>query len=787
MNDRALKTLEFNKILDMLKEETASNLAKKLVEDLVPSDDIEEVEARQEETEEALKLLLNKGEPNLSGVVNIKPETKRAKMDGVLTPGGLLRVSESLRTARQIKNYGNEAVEENQNFPVIAELIECLYMNPSIENEIANAIIGENELSDNASPKLRSIRKKIIKQNEDIRTKINSIINSAQNKKHLQDNIVTIREDRFCVPVKSESKGAIPGIVHDMSSSGQTLFIEPSQIVNMNNELRELEVEERAEIERILAELSAMVAERADEIEGNQDLLVKLDFIFAKGKLAIKMNGTRPKLNFKGYINLKKARHPLLTGNVVPTDIYIGDEFTTLVITGPNTGGKTVTLKTVGLLSIMSMAGLHIPAMESSEMAVFNEVFADIGDEQSIEQSLSTFSSHLVNIVSIMKNLRANSLVLFDELGAGTDPTEGAALAMAILDYLLKIKVRTIATTHYSQLKLYALTTEGVKNASVEFDVETLSPTYRLSIGAPGKSNAFEISKRLGLSDHIIENAKKLIDSENIEFEDVLSALERDRKLAEENRQEAERTQREVDSLKAELDKKKDRIDEIREKALQEAKEEARDIVKEAKKETDELLNFIRENANYIDKEKLRELEEKRLGLNENLNNRNQSLAINLNPTINKEPPKDLMKGETVKVISYGLEGSVISLPDEEGNLIVKVGIMKVNTNISNLERVSPTEEKKGKSTGINISKSKLISPKLDLRGMNVDEAILEIDKYLDDALISGLKRVEIIHGKGTGALRKGVREHLESKKIVKNVEFGSLQEGGDGVSIVEI
>lgn len=789
MNERALKTLEYYKVIDMLKEEAQSSLAKKLCEQLVPIDDLDALERLHEETDEALRLLIQKGQPPLHGISNIRPETRRAEMGGSLTPGGLLKVADSLRAARQLKAYGKEVSDETEaEFPYISDIISILYTNRQIEDEVDHAIVNEDTIADSASPRLASIRKRIVRKNEEIRDKISSLLNAQENKKHLQDSIVTIRDGRFCIPVKQENKGFVPGIVHDMSASGATVFIEPMAVVNMNNELRALEAEEKEEIERILRELSALVGERAEEIESNQDLLVSLDFIFAKGRLALRMNATKPKLNYAGCLHLKKARHPLLDPKkVVPTDVWLGKDFKSLIITGPNTGGKTVTLKTVGLLELMAMAGLHIPADEHSEVAVFNEVFADIGDEQSIEQSLSTFSSHLTNIVRILKNLQVNSLVLFDELGAGTDPTEGAALAMSILDHLLKLNVATMATTHYSQLKLYALTTEGVRNASVEFDVETLRPTYRLLIGVPGKSNAFEISRRLGLPEDIIEDARKLIDNENLEFEDVLSALESDRKTAERNREEAERTQREVEELKVELEKRKERMEEIREKALREAREEARQLVRNAKQEADELLVTLREHADLVEKERMKRSEESRERLKRSLEEKNRELAVNLTAKVSKEPPKNLKLGDTVEVLSYDTKGIVVSLPDEEGNLQVKVGIVKISTNVANLKRAQEEKVKVTRASGAVAGKSRFVDPELDIRGKNVDEACLEIDKYLDDAFLSGLKKVSIIHGKGTGALRQGVRDYLKHHRYVESLRAGGFNEGGDGVSVIEM
>ncbi|HSH35032.1 endonuclease MutS2, partial [Schnuerera sp.] len=548
MNEKTFRVLEYEKIVEKLMGKAESELGKQMVKNVKPSISIDEIEYLQRETKEALGLIIKNGNPPLFGIFDISYQLKRAEIGGILNPADLLKVSDSLRVSRSLKKYLKQLKEEEMTqYPIIQELIYSLRVLKHVEEEINNAIIGENEISDNASPMLKKIRRQIINKNDSVRNRLNSIINSQKYKKFLQDSIVTMREGRYVVPIKQENKAYFPGLVHDQSSSGATLFVEPMAVVELNNELRELEIKEREEIQKILNELTSLVAAEVENIRNNQKTLQRLDFVFAKGKLALEMNGTKPILNKDGYINIKKARHPLLdTKEVVPIDIYIGKDFNTLVITGPNTGGKTVTLKTVGLLTLMAQSGIHIPADFNSEIGVFDQVFADIGDEQSIEQSLSTFSSHMTNIVDILDKVGQNSLVLFDELGAGTDPTEGAALAMSILDHLLKLNIRTIATTHYSQLKVYALTTDKVKNASVEFDVETLSPTYKLLIGVPGKSNAFEISKRLGLQNYIIKYAKTLVSKENVEFEDVLKAIDKDRKIIEENRFETEKLKDEV-------------------------------------------------------------------------------------------------------------------------------------------------------------------------------------------------------------------------------------------------
>ncbi len=791
MNKKTLKVLEYNKIIDLLLKKSESELGKEKIKKIRPLTNIKKIENLLRETDEALSLLIKRGNPPLYGIRDIKYELKRVEMGGVLTPGALLRISDSLRVSRGLKKYmkDNEA-DKGSRYPIVEGLISNLMIFKNIEDEINNAIINENEISDNASTALRNIRRQIISKNDAIKSKLNSIISSQSNKKYLQDSIVTMREGRYVIPVKQENKSSVPGLVHDISSSGATAFIEPIAVVELNNELRELEVKEREEIERILAELSNMVGEVSESIMGNQNILEDLDFIFSKGKLALDMNATKPILNSRGYINIKKARHPLLnTKEVVPIDVYLGDEFKSLIITGPNTGGKTVTLKTVGLFTLMAQSGLHIPADFNSQIGVFNQIFADIGDEQSIEQSLSTFSSHMTNIVDILKNVESNSLILFDELGAGTDPTEGAALAMSILDNLLKRDVRTIATTHYSQLKLYALTTENVSNASVEFDVETLRPTYRLLIGVPGKSNAFEISKRLGLQDYIIDYARKLISQENIDFEDVLQAIEKDRREAEEKRYEAERQSLEIEKLKNELAIEKSKTKDMRDKILQEAREEARNILRNAKEESELIISELRDISFEIDKDKTRRMHEAQQMLKSEIDKADELLVKDVLNVKAKKPPKNLKVGETVEVLSLNQVGEVLTLPDEGGNVTVQVGIMKVNVHVSTLRRTVSEESNKShfKAKTIMSSKSQTIRNEIDLRGKNIEEAILDLDKYLDDAYIAGLKEVFIIHGKGTGALREGLQSYFRRHKAIKSFRPGKYGEGGLGVTVLEI
>lgn len=791
MNEKTLRVLEYGKIIQMLIDKTESSLGREIAEKLVPSTDLKEVQYSQNETDEGVSLLIKRGSAPLGGIHDILIEVKRAEIGSVLSPGGLLKIADTLRATRRIKGFlGQDKGDKDSNYPILQELINDLNTYKDIEDAIFNAIISEEEVADNASPLLRNIRKQISSKNDAIRTKLNSIISSQANKKMLQDGIITIREGRFVVPVKQEYRSSFQGLIHDQSSSGATLFIEPMAVVQLNNELKELKLKEKAEIERILAELTEHVASVAEGIRANQKILARIDFIFAKAKLSLSMRGMKPDLNDKGYIKIKNGRHPLLdVDKVVPIDIYIGDDFNSLVITGPNTGGKTVTLKTLGLFTLMTQSGLQIPVDYGTKMAVFKNVFADIGDEQSIEQSLSTFSSHMTNIVDILDHVEDNSLVLFDELGAGTDPTEGAALAMAILDHLYGKNVITVATTHYSELKIYALTTPGVKNASMEFDVETLSPTYKLLIGVPGKSNAFEISKRLGLNDFIIDSARNLVSKENIEFEDVLASIEKDRKETEQNREETKRLKEEIEKLKSELLQKKEKADSMRDEIIREAKKEARRIIREAKEESESLISEIREISTEIEKEHNKKLQEARDKIKRELQKVEGDITENIIVKKTSKPPRNLKPGENVTLLGLNQEGVVLNEPDESGNVMVQVGIMKINVHISTLARADKDGKAKDKTAVKSIVKSKsaFVKNELDLRGKNLEEAMLDVDKYLDDVYIAGLKTVYIIHGKGTGILREGITQLLKGHKHVKNYRLGNYGEGGTGVTVVEI
>ncbi len=789
MKEKSLRVLEYFKIIEMLKEKISSSLGLKYVEKLKPSREYEEVIQMQKETSEAQGLLIKRGVIPFSGIHDIEFLAKKAKIGSALDPGQLLMVADTLRGARILKNSIKDSDGESV-YPIIEGLALSLYAFREIEEAVYNAIVSEVEISDNASSELRSIRRRIVQKNQSIRSKLNSIVSSTTYQKYLQDALITMRGDRFVVPVKQEYRSSIPGIVHDQSSSGATLFIEPMAIVEMNNELRELKLKEREEIERILKEISGIIGEASEEILSNGKILGQLDFIFAKGKLSLSMKALEPIINNDKYLNIKNGRHPLLDPRtVVPTNIWLGKEFNTLVVTGPNTGGKTVTLKTVGLFALMIQSGLHIPADYGTQMCIFDNVFSDIGDEQSIEQSLSTFSSHMTNIVDILNDVTENSLVLFDELGAGTDPVEGAALAMAILDNLYNLGTRTVATTHYSELKHYALTKEGVENASVEFNVETLSPTYKLLIGVPGKSNAFEISKRLGLNDYIIGKAKNLINSENIEFEDLLQSIEKNRISAEEEKEEAQRLRLEVQRLKEQYEEKSEKLALQKEKIISEAKREALKIIRNSKEEADLMIKELRKlEKEDPSKEKNRKIENVRREIGKAMGDLEGNFKEMILPKVARKEVKNLKPGDEVKVVTLNQEGTVISVDEAKKEAFVQLGIMKMNLPFASLEAIKSTKKEIARSGAGKILKKKAsnIKMEVDLRGMNLEEAMVEVDKYLDDAYLAGVPRATIIHGIGTGVLKAGIKEMLKKHKHVKSYRDGAYGEGGAGVTIVE-
>ena len=790
MNKKSLKVLEFDKIIVLLKESVSSSLGMRYINNLEPSSDYEEVKYMLKETSEAQSILIKKGGVNLQGLHDVEDKVKRSKVGASIDIAGLLMIAQTLRVARII-NSTLSSSQEDFNYPIIQALSNSLYIHKDVEDKIFNSIISEVEISDNASSELKSLRRKIIQKNQSIRSKLNGIISSSTYQKYLQDAIISIRGDRFVVPVKAEYRSQVSGIVHDQSSSGATLFIEPMSIVEMNNELRQLKLKEKEEIERILSELSALVGEISDDILSNQEILGKIDFAFAKGKLSLLMKGIEPKLNKSKSINIKNGRHPLLDEkHVVGNDIRLGQDFHTLVITGPNTGGKTVTIKTVGLFALMTQSGLHIPADYGTSMCVYDNVFADIGDEQSIEQSLSTFSSHMTNIVSILNNVTENSLVIFDELGAGTDPIEGAGLAIAILEDVNMAGAKCIATTHYSEIKHYALTKDGVENAAVEFDLENLRPTYRLFIGVPGKSNAFSISKRLGLSDYVINRAKEFIDSDTIAVEDVIHSLEKSRVEAIEEKEEATRLKKEIQEIKEEYQLKLDKISAQRERLLEQARQEAFRITRQAKEETDVVIKELRKlEKESVSKEKNRKIEELRKEISKSMGALQPSVKSMIVPKTSSKEIKDLNPGDEVKVIALNQQGSVISVDNKKKEAVVQIGIMKMTLPFKSLQKAKKDVKSTVTNATRNVIKSKSgkVKSEVDLRGMTLEEAREEVDKYLDDACLAGLENVTVIHGIGTGVLKNGITEMLKKHKHVKSQRLGQYGEGGMGVTIVTL
>ncbi|HEY8349013.1 MAG TPA: endonuclease MutS2 [Clostridia bacterium] len=793
MEERTLRILEFVKIKEKLISLCSSELGKELAAALLPQTQPEEVERMLKETTDAVDFILRRGSPPLGGIHDIRDTLRRVELGTAINPGELLRVADTLRAARNLKNYASEAdprADESGNH--VRDLIASVTPNKRIEDSINAAIISDEEISDNASSTLASIRKRIREEQESLKDKLNSMIHSSKYQKFMQESIVTIREDRYVIPVKAEYRNEIPGLVHDSSASGATVYIEPMAVVEANNNIKQLRIKEQLEIERILQELTGEVAGIIEPLKANMTLFAQLDFVFAKAKLSLDLKCVCPKLNREKRINIKKGRHPLLDSKtVVPIDLWIGERFTTLVITGPNTGGKTVTLKTVGLFTLMVQSGLHVPAAEGTEMSVFDNVFADIGDEQSIEQSLSTFSSHMRNIVEILSRADDMSLVLFDELGAGTDPTEGAALAMSILENLHGRGAITIATTHYSELKVYALTTDGVENACCEFDVETLRPTYRLLIGVPGKSNAFAISKRLGLSDDILDRAREFLSGEEIQFEDVLMTIERNRRESEQERLQAESLRLEIEKLKKELEEQKYKLSSQREKLLREAREEARRILLDARKDAGDILEEMKQAAKLQDeKERRRAAEEAKAKLRGSIGKIEESLAEGLFRRKGfVKPPENLKPGDSVLILDLNQKGTVITPPDKDGEALVQAGIMKINVHVTNLKLIDEQsyEIQRTGSSSIGVSKAMNISPRTDIRGMNVEEAIIILGKYLDDAALAGLSEVTIVHGKGTGALRSGVHQYLKTNHHVKSFRLGQYGEGEAGVTIVTL
>lgn len=784
MDKKSFIKLEFDKIREMLSSYCVIEPNKKKALLLEPFSDISDLNFNLNEVNDAYSLIVRRGNPPFYEIKDVISHIKRLELSATLNTKELLDIGKLLKTVRLLKDYASEDRELGVYF-------DNLLILRGLEEEISTKIISEDEISDNASIKLYAIRKKIKATHNKIKDTLNNIITSPTYQKYLQDPVVTMRGDRFCLPVKIEHKGDIKGIVHDTSSSGSTVFIEPMAVVEINNSLKEMFIEEEKEIERILFDLTSMCSLNKDQILNNYNIVCDLDFLFGKAKLGVLMKGTRPLINDRGYINLKKARHPLIDASkVVPIDVMLGGQFDALIVTGPNTGGKTVSLKTVGLLNLMGLSGLLIPASEKSEISMFSDIFADIGDEQSIAQSLSTFSSHMVNIVNITKNAGYNSLVLFDELGAGTDPVEGASLAIGIIESLRQVGAKIMATTHYSELKLYALSTKGVMNASCEFDVETLRPTYRLIIGTPGKSNAFAISKRLGLSEKILDKAREQLNEENIKFEDVLSEIEKTRIALKKERELADKFKVEADELRQKLIEQKEQSEEKYAKIIDKANKEAKEILTDAKEEAESIIKELR---NLRKEQNQREFDRKTTSANERLSKKIKERSVkvldNNKKVIKPVNPKTLLKGTSVRLIDHDQSATVVELPDSDGNLVVMAGILKIRTNISNI--CLDDKEIKKETTYTTYKKAELknktITTEFDIRGQTATDGVMDAEKYIDDAVMLRLEKVSIIHGKGTGVLRSAIHAMLKKHPNVKSFRLGLFGEGEDGVTIVEL
>lgn len=790
MNQKTLTKLEFDKIISLLEAEAGSFRGRQLCHRLKPMTDLEKINTYQEQTAAAYTRIVRKGRISFSDAAPVEESMKRLEIGGALSITELLRICRLLANTARAKSYGRHDTQEDA-----ADCLDAYFdqLEPLtvLTNEIERCIISEEEISDDASSTLKQIRRSIGNINDKVHSTLSGLVNGSL-RTYLQDPIITMRGDRYCIPVKAEYRSQVQGLIHDQSSTGSTLFIEPMAVVKLNNDLKELYAKEQEEIQVILARLSEDTAQYIEEIRANYRAMTDLDFIFARGALALSMRASRPVLNAEGRIHIREGRHPLLDQKkVVPITVSLGEDFTLLIVTGPNTGGKTVSLKTVGLFTLMGQAGLHIPAGDRSELAVFHQVYADIGDEQSIEQSLSTFSSHMTNIVSFLRKVDGRSLVLFDELGAGTDPTEGAALATAILSHLHQRNIRTMATTHYSELKVYALSTPGVENACCEFDVESLRPTYRLLIGIPGKSNAFAISGKLGLPDYIIEDAKKLLSEQDVSFEDLLTDLETSRRTIEKERNEIAAYRKEAEEIKEKAARQQEKLNEQRDRIIREANEKANAILREAKEVADETIrNFHKFGKDNIS---VAEMEKERERLRKKIKDTSGSAVTEKRKPKKNYKPEDFKLGESVKVLSMNLVGTIASRPDSRGNVTVQMGILRSQVNISDLEIVnepSAYEPKKLNRTSkgkIRMSKSLSVSPEINLLGRTVDEAVAELDKYLDDALLSHLNTVRVVHGKGTGALRKGIHEYLRRQKHVKSYHLAEFGEGDAGVTIVEL
>lgn len=791
MNEKSLKILEFDKIISLLEKEASSEPGKEACRNLLPHTDISVIQSALTETSDATARIFKAGGLSFGGLKDIRASLKSLEVGSVLGITELLDIGSLLSITASASRYDGGISQSGPEYSdSLTESFAMLEPLISVNNEIKRCIVSEEEIADDASPELKNIRRLLKNTGERIKTELSRMLSGSE-RTYLQEAVITTREGRYCVPVKAEYKSQVPGMVHDQSKAGSTFFIEPMSVVKLNNEIRELQLQETEEIARILASLSAMAANYTNELLTDYEILCRLDFIFAKAKLSISYKGSEPVMNTDGRINIRKGRHPLIdAGKVVPIDIYMGDTYNQLIITGPNTGGKTVTLKTVGLFSLMGQAGLHIPAMDRSELTVFNDIFADIGDEQSIEQSLSTFSSHMRNIINILDKADDKSLVLFDELCAGTDPTEGAALAISILSSLHKLRVTTVATTHYSELKIYALSTDGVENACCEFDVATLAPTYRLLIGIPGKSNAFAISGRLGLPSYIIEDAKATLNSQDKAFEDVIADLEKSRVTIEKERLEIEEYKDEIKQLKEQLKARQSSLDKRSDDILEKACDEAANILKEAKETADETIRMF--NKANLREMTISDMEKERQKLNAKLDKVSSKRKLETTVPKKKHKAEDFHIGDLVHVHSLNLDGTVHTLPNSKGELTVTMGILHSTVNINDLEIIEEakaSEKLKNKSSGIGklkMSKTASISPEINLIGMTADEALITLDKYLDDAFLSHISPVRIVHGKGSGILRNAVHGFLKKQKHVKSFRLGSFGEGDYGVTIVE-
>lgn len=795
MNEKALRILEYHKIIEQLMSHASSEMGKELCKKLLPSTNLMEIETAQEQTKDALSRVYQYGSLSFAGLINITPSLMRLDVQASLSARELLDIARILEITNNAKQYSSRDYEADGYDSLDGMFNELVAMTPLLL-DIRRCILAEDEISDDASSALKQIRRNIKQTNQKVHSQLASIVNSSSNKSMLQDSLITMRNGRYCIPVKAEYRSSFPGMIHDQSSTGSTLFIEPMSVVQLNNTLKELEIQEQAEIERVLAALSEQVSFESENLQYNVEILAKLDFIFAKAKYAKSYDGSEPKFNTEGIIEIKQGRHPLLDKKkVVPINLTLGEDFHMLIVTGPNTGGKTVSLKTVGLFSLMGQAGLHIPAFQGSRLTVFDQIFADIGDEQSIEQNLSTFSSHMTNIVSILDQATEHSLVLLDELCGGTDPIEGAALAISILTNLLGRDICTMATTHYSELKMFALSTPGIENACCEFDVETLSPTYRLLVGIPGKSNAFAISKKLGLDPMIIEQANAQIDDSVQDFESLLADLEKSRKIIEEEQEEIYHYKKEIEALKKSLEKKQDDIKEKRAKLLQDAREEAHNILSEAKEVADEAIKKYNSWGKHPEQKNTKRMEAKRSDLRGRMNKLEKDLAYKGKKSKGKHSKEDFHIGDSVFVSSLNLNGEVVTLPNAKGDLYVQMGMMRSLVNIKDLEIVKSAQEilkeeqranTRSKNKGrTSMNKAATISPEINLLGMTVDEATAQLDKYLDDAYLANLPQVRVIHGKGTGALRKGIHQYLRKVTYVKEFHLAEFGEGDMGVTIV--